>query len=152
MKYLSQRDPAWAKIKIGKTNLPVGDWGCTLTDVSMFLSFFGCYMSPAELARFPGLFNPEGKIIWGMIEKATKGKVKFEWRAYTRDDKRIKASLDPKSPKTVVLLEVNNGKHWVAAIGAQGGDYRCVDPIDGKARLVLSRYPNITGSAHLRAV
>lgn len=116
----------------------------------MLSSFLGCYMSPDKLARTPGLFNSRGELLWGELERVFKGKLKFQWRQYGRDDKRIIASING-SPITVCVLQVNSSKHWVVAISvlANGYDYMCVDPIDGVKRSVLSRYPNITGSGHL---
>lgn len=150
MLYLSQRAAAWRNVKIGNTNLTIGDWGCLLTCISMLSSFLGCYISPDRLARTPGLFNARGELLWGELDRVFKGKLKFQWRHYGRDNVRIMASING-SPITVCVLQVNNGKHWVVATSvlAQGFDYMCADPIDGMKRSVLSRYPNITGSGHL---
>lgn len=148
MTYLSQRDPIRAKVKIGKSILRIGDWGCTLTGVSMLSSFYGVYKSPEELAKIPWLFDASGRIIWGAIEKAFQGKIKFQFRYYTRNDKEIRKSIQG-SPKTTALLQVNYGKHWVVAVAVEGKDYWIVDPIDGKKKLLSKAYPNITGSAHL---
>lgn len=145
---LSQRDPRWAHTKIGKTNLTIGDWGCALTCVSMLSSYFGCYMSPDKLAQVPGLFTANGEIIWSMLEKVFAGKLKFVWRQYGRDDQKIRASIGG-SINTACLLQVNNKRHWVVATGIKGVGYQCLDPIDGKSKLVLANYPNITGSCHL---
>lgn len=158
--YYSQRDPRWAKAKIGSTKLTIGDWGCTLTDVCTLLSWVGVVITPAQLARSPGLFTSAGLINWYVLEKATKGAIKFQRRiggrlpngrhVFKRDDAAIKNSI-LKSPKTVVIIEVNNGRHWVAGLGVtpDGRDYWVADPIDGKRKQCLKAYPNITGSAHL---
>lgn len=160
MIYYSQRDPRWAGTRIGSTKLPVGNWGCTLTDVCTLLSWVGVNITPGALARVPGLFNANGEILWGQLERATKGKIKFLRRiggktpngrvVWTRDDKAIKASILG-SPKTVCIIQVNNARHWVAGLGviADGRDYWVADPIDGKRKQLLKAYPNITGSAHL---
>lgn len=150
---LSQSDKRWSTNKIGKSSLTVGRWGCTLTSLSMLSSFYGCYKSPAELAVIPGLFTPQGLLIWGMVEKVFKGKIKFVFRygqgnKAVRNDKAIRDSI-LNSPKTSVILEVRNHSHWVVATGVYGNDYYCVDPIDGQRKLVLKAFGNITGSAHL---
>lgn len=155
-----QRDPRWATVRIGNTRLPIGDWGCALTDVSTLLSWNGVVITPGQLAKIPGLFTSDGLINWGQLEKATKGAIKFQKRiggrlpngryVFVRDDKAIKASIIG-SPKTVVIIQVNYGKHWVAGLGVtpDGKDYIIGDPIDGKRKQLLKTYPNITGSAHL---
>jgi len=150
MLHLSQRAAAWRNIKIGNTDLTVGDWGCLLTCISMLSSFFGYFISPDKLAKMPKLFDSNGKLIWSELEQVFKGKLKFQWRNYGRNNARIIASIND-SAKTACLLQVNNEKHWVVATSviAGGIDYVCVDPIDGKLCSTRSRYPNITGSAHL---
>lgn len=156
----SQRDSRWSGIRIGNTRLSIGDWGCTLTDVCTLLSWNGVTITPAQMAKMPGLFTSTGLIIWSQLERLTKGAIKFQKRiggrtpsgrrVFTRDDKAIKDSI-LKSPKTVVIIEVNNGRHWVAGLGVtpDGRDYWVGDPIDGKRKQLFKTYPNITGSAHL---
>lgn len=152
MLYLSQKNPTWKDVRIGNTSLTLENWGCLITCLSMLSSYFGCYMTPAQIARYPGAFNSNGEFIWARLVEMFKGKIKFEWRQYSRDDVRIRASL-LSSPHTAVVLNVNNGKHWVVCVGVndQGArkDYFCADPIDGKKAAVSARYPNIKGSAHV---
>lgn len=153
MIYLSQSDPRWARQKIGQTSLSIGRWGCTLTGLSMLSSYYGCYKSPAEIAKIPGLFTSDGLLIWSMVEKVFDGKIKFQYRygngsKSVRNDIAIRASILG-SPKTSVLLEVANSSHWVVAVGVIGDDYRIVDPIDGKKKLAIKTFKNISGSAHL---
>lgn len=148
MKYLIQSDKRWSLVTIGRTLLTLGRWGCTTVGISMLSSFYGCYIDPPTLAKYPGLFDQSGRLFWLMIDKVFKGKMKFVYRNYKRNDKAIRESI-LNSPKTSVLLEVRNGSHWVVGVGVRGNDYYCVDPIDGMKKLVLSNFGNITGSAHL---
>lgn len=153
MFYLSQRDPKWAGVRIGATRLTVANWGCVATSISMLSSYGGFYLTPAQIARAPGQFNALGEIIWMQLAKTFKGRMTFQRRIgskkfWKRDDAAIKKSILG-GPKLVCLLQVNNGKHWVVATGIAGNDYWCADPIDGKKKLVLKAYPNITGSCHL---
>lgn len=150
MLWLSQRDARWAKNKIGNTPLTVGRWGCTLTCMSMLSSFFGCFRDPASLAADTKLFNAQSLIIWSELARVFNGKMRFENRVYRRDDAAIKQSL-LESPKKAVALEVANGSHWVVCVGVYGNDFYCVDPIDGKKKLVVRTFGNITGSAHVTA-
>lgn len=155
MLHLSQRDARWATKTIGKTNLTLGRWGCTITCISMLSSFFGCYKSPDVIAKTPGLFTTDGLILWGGIEKLFGGKLKHVVRIGMRgkprlDRKRIDDSL-LKSPKTAVILEVANYSHWVVCVGKYGNDYYVIDPFDGKKKLALRSFGNITGSSHLIA-
>ena len=72
----------------------------------------------------------------------------FQSRLRARDDKSIMASI--KSPMQAVMLNVNNGNHWVVAIRKAifTNDYWCVDPWDGQIKLAAKTYRNIVGSAH----
>lgn len=150
MLWLSQRDARWSKNKIGNTPLTVGRWGCTLTCMSMFSSFFGCFRDPATIAADVKLFTPQSLIIWSQLERVFGGKMRFSKRLYKRDDKSIKESL-LNNPKEAVALEVANGSHWVAVVGVYGNDYYCIDPLDGKKKLVVRTFGNITGSVHVVA-
>jgi hypothetical protein len=111
----------------------------------MLTSYFGTLVFPNEIAMHKDWFNAEGKIIWG---KTNFKSMKFEKRLYKCYDGDIRASL--KDPNRAVMLEVNNGQHWVVATKASwlSNDYTCVDPWDGKRKSVLKNYHNITGSAH----
>lgn len=148
MLYLRQNDPKWASKPIGKTNISVGRMGCTLTSLSMLSSYYGCYKSPAELAAIPWLFTRDAKIIWANLSKVFAGKIKWQIRRYGMNRQAITASFAG-GPKTSVMCEVANKSHWVVIVGVYGNDYWCVDPIDGKRKLLLKTYGNITGSSHL---
>lgn len=154
MTYYRQGDPRWSLVRIGPSKLTVGGFGCVLTDVCMLLSWWGVIITPGQMARMPGLFNYAGEILWGELERVTKGKLKFVQRigkpSWKRDDKAIRASILG-SPKTVVIIQVQNGRHWVAGLGVTPDkkDYIVADPIDGKRKQLFKTYSNITGSAHL---
>ena len=68
-------------------------------------------------------------------------------RLYTRDDAVIQAAL--KDPNSFVLLQVDNGQHWVLALSKTwfGNDYNVADPWLGKKVTACSMYHNITGCA-----
>ncbi len=142
---LSQMDVRWASAKLGKSQLTVGRWGCTTTAISMLSDYFKCYASPLEMAGNNKNYTSDGLVNWRALSFK---KMKWVWRQYGRDDKKIMESL--KDPNKACILQVNNGQHWVVPTGKVPffNDYWCVDPIDGKSRRVLSRYANITGSSH----
>lgn len=155
MLHLSQCDGRWSLKTIGESGLTLGRWGCTITCISMLSSFFDCYKSPDVIAKTPGLFTKDGLIIWSGIEKLFGGKLKFVTRIGGKGKavlsrKDINASLLT-SPKTAVILEVRNFSHWVVCVGTYGNDYYVIDPLDGKKKLALKTFGNITGSAHLIA-
>lgn len=145
MIYLSQRDPKWAKVKLGSSSLEMWRWGCTTTCISMLSDYFKCYRTPDEIAKEKRNYTPDGLILWGKLNFS---KMAFEWRQYGCNEARIDASL--KDPKKAVILQVDGGRHWVVALRKAfwTNDYVILDPWDGKKTMAKGRYRNITGSAH----
>lgn len=128
-------------------------WGCVITSLCVLLSSRGSKITPAQMAKMPGLFNAEGEILWGELSRATKGAVReFNSRLRTRDDKAIRATVLG-GPTLVALIEVEvkNDRHFVAALAVSEDkkDFWIEDPLDGKRKWLSKCYPNIKGSAHL---
>lgn len=154
-----QRDPRWAKNFLGNSNLTIGRYGCTTTSICNGLRYFGAIITPAQLAMNPSNYTREGYpdgaglIIWDQLTipggfHCIK-RIGNRW-APKRDDAAIQKSL--KDPNEFVILQVDNGQHWVLALGKTlfGNDYRIEDPWFGDKRTAIGTYRNITGSAHFR--
>ena len=73
--------------------------------------------------------------------------MKFKWRMYNFDKGMIDKAL--KDPDTVVLLNVDNGYHWVALLGKVLGMYRASDPYPFPAKTRLYKSSEIVGGAIL---
>ncbi len=144
---LSQRDPRWSQTKLGQSSLTIGRYGCTTTCISMLTSYFGIWQSPIEIATAPGNYTADGLVLWPNISSMLKS-MKFDKRIQGRNDAEIMASL--KDPNKAVILQVDNGQHWVVAIKKTlfGNDYVIYDPWFGDKRTACGSYKNITGSAH----
>ena len=144
MTILSQRNPNWASMRIGLSNLTIGRFGCTLTSLSMLSEYFNGFVAPPNIAKNGAWFTPDGLILWGKLNFPT---MKFEKRLYSRDDAAITAAL--KDPNKGVLLEVADKSHWVLGLRKTlfGKDYVVADPWFGDTCNVLIRYKNITGAA-----
>lgn len=140
---LSQRDPRWAKEKIGKTQVLVGDKGCTLTCVAMSSSWFGDFRDPKDVAKNLK-YTKDALLIWSSIGELF-SKFEFEWRFYFYDVVRIDEAL--KNPNKTVLLQVDNHKHWVHAIRRipMTKTFLVADPWDGKRKL----YSGVVGGTIL---
>lgn len=113
MKILSQRDPAWATKKIGQSNITVGQYGCTITCVSMSSDWFKCFQNPGWMAKYLK-FTSGGLILWQSIADVLC--FKFIWRGYPSNFKQGEIDEALKNPKKTCLLNVSNGKHWVLGI------------------------------------
>lgn len=146
MQFLSQNDARWAADRLGASPLLVGRYGCTTTAISMLSDYFGCYKSPLELAHNAANYTKDGLVIWQNLRFE---RMRFVRREYGRNDEEIKRAL--KYPHTAVILQVNDGAHWVVAYSTRvvrPGDYIIIDPWDGKKKSLLSAYRNITGAAY----
>ena len=145
MKYLCQRDPAWCNDKLGKSSLTLGRFGCTTCCVSMVSDYFRHYISPIELAHNVNNYTKDGLIIWKNLP--LKG-FKFDWRDYEENPAKISVYL--KDPDKAVILQVNNGAHWVVALSKVWfkDDYVILDPWTGKKTTAKGAYKNITGAAY----
>ncbi len=142
---LSQRDPRWAKVKLGKSKLTVGSDGCLETSLCMLSTYFNVPVMPDTVALRPECFDKDGYYQWNypgfpfVLEKSIKG----------RNDVEIMKSL--KDPKRAVVLQVDNGAHFVLALKKNlFGSYKVADPWFGDTCDAVSRWKNITGSRHLR--
>ena len=151
MVHLSQQDPRWAKEHLGKSKITVGRYGCTTTCISMLSDYFECFASPKELAVSQVIgtellgYTNDGLIIWQTLNLKH---MAFAARLRSRNDFEIEKSL--KDPRKAVILQVNDGAHWVVAIGKVPllrNVYWVIDPWDGKKKTTRA-FRNITGSAH----
>jgi len=144
MEILSQRDLRWASKKLGLSNLTVGNKGCTTTCLAMAASYFGETISPLQIASNVNNYTKEGLIIWGNLNFK---KMKFVSRERLWPSQNLlKECL--KDPNRVILLEVNDGAHWVLATGFNWfGRLMCADPWMADRCDLLKRYKNITGAA-----
>lgn len=111
----------------------------------MISDYFNCYVPPNILAIDVSRYTRDGLVNW---QKMTFANFKFEKRLYGRNDVDIMASL--KDPNKAVLLQVDNGQHWVVALSKSffKNDYNIADPWLGDRRTACDTYRNITGSAH----
>ena len=151
MKLLSQRDPSWSSDKLGESSLTLGRFGCTTTCISMLSDYFKCFKSPLELAHNAALYtkpgNPQGEglIIWQALSLE---KMKF----VGRDRQEVAPTILKymRDPDKAVILQVNNGAHWVVALRKTllGNDYVIADPWDGKKKTLKATYRNVTGAAY----
>ena len=145
MKLLSQRDLRWCDKKLGQSSLTIGRYGCTTTSISMLSDYFGALILPPTIASNVHFYTPDGLIVWKNL--SFKG-FKFDNREFGQNDVNIKAAL--KDPNRAVILNVNNGAHWVVAIKPTllGNSYVVADPWSGAQCDVLKIYHNITGAAY----
>lgn len=143
---LSQRDLRWASVKLGNSSLTMGRFGCTTTCLSMLTSYFGGFVFPDAIAKNGGNYTKDGLVVWQSLSFKD---MQFVKRLQMFSSLDVDASI--KGPDTAVILNVNDGTHWVVAIRKMPwGDYLCADPWTGGYCLVKQRYHNIVGSSHFK--
>jgi len=150
MIYLSQRDPRWSQVKLGKSSLTVGRYGCTTTCISMLSDYFKCLAFPDAIAKVVTNYTADGLIIWEALKFS---QMQFEKRIKGRPmDADIKAAL--KDPNRAIILQVDNGQHWVVGLSKNlfGSDYTVLDPWTGKKCNAEGVYHNITGAAIFKRI
>jgi lysozyme len=142
MKYYSQNDPAWKYDHLGNSTLTVGDYGCTTSCICALASWFGDKITPKMLAESKNCYTNSGLIIWQQLETVFKH-IKFRYRYYHFNEEIIDDAL--KNPATAVLLQVNNGKHWVSALAKSKTGYKCSNPYPYPAKTQVYKNNSITG-------
>ena len=141
MKELAQRDPQWKDIKLGNSNLTIGDYGCCITSLSMLAG-----LTPIEVNdRLKSVNGFQGALVlWSKIQEAIPW-LKWTWRGYIYENNNV---LDTIEKEGGCLVEVdfdgNNSrtddKHWVLF----KGNKKMNDPWTGKEEST-NKYSPLTG-------
>lgn len=148
MKSYSQRDWRWSFKKIKGSKLTIGRFGCVITGIADLSTYYGDNLNPAQVNEHCE-FTQSGLILW---RSCRFNNFIFDRREYSRNDGRIRQALY--EPGKSVLLQVQNARHWVVAIGEDIKNrlFRIADPYYGD-RADMSRYNNdITGAAFFKRV
>jgi len=63
-----QKDPKWAKDKIGQTNLTMDRWGCAVACLADLCQFYGKDTTPVDLAR-KLMFTKKAEVYWSSLSE-----------------------------------------------------------------------------------
>lgn len=145
MQTLSQRDPKWGEITIGKSTSKIKDFGCTLVCLSMLAGTTPDVVN-AFLTAVDGFLVD--RIIWKKINETKLGLTFPEGgRHYGYNDAEVYQAIQDYGS---VLVEVDydgvvatpSDRHWVLYIG----NHNLIDPWTGTIR-PTSSYPLVKGYA-----
>lgn len=150
----SQQDPRWKNDLLGfSSTSTIGEFGCALTSVAIYLSGFGYTETPKSLndkLKQRGGFVQDA-IVWAAVS-GLYPKIRFKNITLCRDtDAPIETIGDSVRAGQPVLLEVDSSPraglqtHWVVAYQKAGKDFLILDPWpfpteDGRDVSLMSRY------------
>lgn len=158
---LSQRDPRWANLLLGKSGLTVGQFGCTFTAGVMAAQAFGKALDLptvlAACAAAPDAFNGDGTVNW--LPFARELGLDFGYRMDTTanvapNHLQVSESAALRHLDWLATLGVpvlcwvdtdHDGKanHWVLSVG----EGYCLDPWDGQKKELLPSFGHLYGLA-----
>jgi len=130
---ISQRDKRWANIKLGTSNLTIGQAGCTITCIAMLAD-----LTPDDVNNRLKVANGYANtnlVVWSKIKEAISW-LEFEWRGYSYENTKV-ASAISKNGSCLVEVDgtpIGGSKHWVLYVGNQ----KLIDPWDGKEKSTSS--------------
>ena len=162
---LSQRDPRWSSLQLGfgDANSTIGNYGCTLTVLTMLANGHGFNETPATLnnklkALGPGVGyagDTRNLMVFTALDAALPGMRYLDrvWcDAVPAPMDRINAALDT-NKAVVIQLDQSPApffqQHWVLLYAREGGDYLIHDPWTWPTenRVSISRDYGFTGGA-----
>ncbi len=164
---LSQFDPRWSSLQLGfgEADSTIGNYGCTITCLTMLCNGYGFNETPATLnQKFKSLGPGVGYagatrnlIVVNALDRAQPG-MRYADRVYCSGTPapmdRINASLDANK---AVLVQLDQSpsplfqEHWVLLVGRAGNDYLVCDPLfaaDG-AHPITKRYSFVGDAARI---
>jgi len=135
--WYSQYDKRWAKEKLGLSQLNIAGYGCTITSIANWLSFFGIVATPHDvnqkLIEVKGFaFDKYGNqclVIWERVQKAFP-QMKHIKRVPNYNNIEVAWWIYVKKTPVLVEVAIKGGRHWVLYIGGQ----KLVDPLTGGVR------------------
>lgn len=155
MTIFGQRNPEWEKTLLGYGRGTIGDFGCTLTCLSMMSNIKPHILNAVlkgdsfEKSAFAG--ESKNLIWWTRLEGLTNGTIKFHWRGYGYDEVKIKAAIEKYG---ACLVEVDfdgtgrtDDRHWILAIGNK----KAYDPWTGN-EIPTNKYTKWLGWAEIEIV
>lgn len=161
VKLWSQHDPRWANDRMGYTYITLGQQGCLVTDVAIYLDYLGIGIDPKRYNNLLGFYGgyasykENGKtihtnnmywkypgVLYPQIQRELTDYTWYwngiGWEAQAR---KILASKRP----ALALVDFYAGgelnQHWVVIVGERADGWWAVDPETGKL-INLNKYTN----------
>lgn len=130
---LSQRDPKWANLTLGYGTGTIGQYGCTITAITMLLNSKGANLNPSQVndkMKDAGAFV--GNLVWWAKLPQAFPQITSVYKYYTYDNEIVKGLIKQGYPVVVCVdgTPIGSSQHWVLYVG----DQTLLDPWDGKGK------------------
>ncbi len=148
-----QKDPLWEKDKLGTSAYTMGSSGCLTTCLTSIIDMQNIEIEQVGDGVTPGTMNTlfsnynvydnDGNIQWGQLESLLDVSI-MRKQASELSGNEIDTLLEQKCyPIVRVRVAGIGNNHFVLIVGAQDGEYLCMDPLNEKGEIVpLSKFWN----------
>ena len=128
-----QREPEWKDEKLGNSSYTIGSSGCVLTCITSAISDTEVKTTPKELNKLfseKGVYDENGNLQWGILDKIDG----FHTEVYDEVSQEIVDECLEEGRYPIVRVRTLQGtgaNHYVLIVGAENGEYICMDPLKG---------------------
>lgn len=139
-----QKDPEWAKDKLGSSGDTMASSGCLVTALASGLDMqakakgIDFYITPKSLNQVltaSGAYTDGGAVIWDKLKTALP---QTDVIVAENTSREVISDLLEQGKFPVVKVRVggNGAYHWVLLTGAENGHYICMDPLSESGKPV----------------
>ncbi len=128
-----QRDPEWKEDKLGNSSYTIGSSGCLLSCITSAISETESKTTPGELNKLfseKGVYDANGNLQWGILDEIDG----FHSEVYSEVSGEIVDKCLENGRYPIVKVRTFQGvgaNHYVLIVGAENGEYVCMDPLKG---------------------
>ena len=134
-----QKDPRWARDRLGRSSDTLASDGCVVTSVAMALGNLGFETDPADLntrLTETGNYTPRGWLIWNGVSEVTGGRAQAHYYD-TVSEPLINQCMARGDYPLVRFILPNGRSHWAMVVGRSDQGYHMRDPLRDYPRPLL---------------
>lgn len=135
-----QDDKRWFGETLGDSDYTMGKSGCLVTCIASALTMSGKAKTPdvlnTELSSCH-VFDTEGNLLWENLKNM--GEYEVDVFQEVKEETLIACLKDGRYPIVRVRMYGIGNFHYVLIVGAEGGEFYCMDPLEDKLT-ILSKY------------
>ena len=145
----SQKDPRWAKDKMGSSNITLEEEGCLVTITSVELNFLGIDTDPkkynAALTNLHGYKSPN-LMYWQMPAIMWPSKIamkEYQWFNNGTGWEPLAESIVASGRPVLAQVRSTPMQHWVLLLGKLNNLWYCLDPLYGTVSALTDKYSRV---------